>query len=72
MKEGPRGFDFTTTHVDEFLVVDNYPKARVEELGSFFDLKTEGTPDYFLGNYHQMKENGMWPILSKNCTQLAL
>ena len=42
--------DCIATHVDDLMVVAKNPKACMKELGSFFNLKTEGTPDYFLGN----------------------
>ena len=68
MKEGTHRCGYVSTDVDELMFVSKDPKSCMMELSSFFDLKTEGSSDYFLGNDYRQKENGMWATSSKKCT----
>ena len=44
----------------------------MDELVSFFKLKSKGPLDYFLGNDYRIKENGMWATSSKKYIHHAI
>ena len=55
VKEGPCRCDCVAVNDDNLMFVTKGLKVHVTELGLLFSLKTEGTPDYFLGSDHWQK-----------------
>jgi hypothetical protein len=43
-------YEYVCTHVDDFMIVSKRPEAIMENLKTFYVIKSEGPPEYYLGN----------------------
>ena len=72
MKPTPHGYDYITTHVDDFMVAAKDLSTYTKQLNAVFSLKSESTPNYFLRNNYRLRDNGLWAISAKKCIESAL
>jgi Reverse transcriptase (RNA-dependent DNA polymerase) len=64
-------YEYVCTHSDDFMIVGRKPQAVMEMLKKVYTIKSEGEPDYYLGNDYK-KIKGRWAIGCKKYLSEAL
>lgn len=63
LREDQDGYDYICTHVDDFKIVARDPKRWMGLIEGAFLIKTQGPPDYYLGNDYVYNAPGKFWLL---------
>ena len=55
-------YDYICTHVDDFCIFSKKPQPIMDQIKSIFTVKSEGPPEYYLGNDYRKDRKGRWNI----------
>jgi hypothetical protein len=55
-------YEYICTHVNYFCIFVQEPQPIMDQLKSIFTIKSEGPPEYYLGNNYKQDKKGRWCI----------
>jgi len=58
-------YEYVCSHVDEFCIFSRDPELIMKQIKSVFTVKSEGPPEYYLGNDFKKDRKGRWCIACK-------
>ena len=53
-------YEYICTHSDDFMIVSRTPEVIVEGLKKVYTIKSEGPPEYYLGNDYKKDKEDRW------------
>jgi hypothetical protein len=68
----PGNYEYVCTHSDDFMIVSKKPNDIMEAIKATYDVKSEGQPDYYLGNDYKKDSKGRWCFGCKRYIKEAL
>ena len=57
-----KSYEYICTHVDDFCIFSMNPQPIMDQIKSIFTVKSEGPPEYYLGNDFKTDSKGRWCI----------
>lgn len=55
-------YEYVCSHVDDFCIFSRDPESIMKQIKSVFTVKSEGPPEYYLGNDFKKDRKGRWCI----------
>ncbi len=57
-----KSYEYICSHVDDFCIFAKNPQPIMDQIKSIFTVKSEGPPEYYLGNDFRQDRKGRWCI----------
>jgi hypothetical protein len=55
-----KSYEYICTHLDDFMIVSSDAQSAMDALKETYTIKSEGPPDYYLGNHYKKDKKGRW------------
>jgi hypothetical protein len=65
-------YEYVCTHSDDFMIVSRKPQDIMDTIKVTYNVKSEGPPDYYLGNDYKKDRKGRWCFGCKRYIKEAL
>jgi Reverse transcriptase (RNA-dependent DNA polymerase) len=65
-------YEYVCTHSDDFMIAARKPQAIMDAIKETYNVKSEGPPDYYLGNDYKQDKKGRWCFGCKRYIKEAL
>jgi hypothetical protein len=65
-------YEYVCTHSDDFMIAARKPQAIMDAIKETYNVKSEGPPDYYLGNDYKRDKKGRWCFGCKRYIKEAL
>ncbi len=65
LNKDKKAYKYIRSHVDDFCIFSRDPKLIMTQIKSVFTVKSQGPPEYYLGNDFKKDQKGRWCIGSK-------
>ena len=65
-------YEYICTHSDDFMIVSKTPEVIMEGLKQVYTIKSEGPPEYYLGNDFKKDKKGRWCFGCKKYIQESI
>lgn len=62
MSKDKKSYEYICTHVDDFCIFSRDPQPIMDQIKTIFTIKSEGPPEYYLGNDFKTDRKGRWCI----------
>ena len=73
LRDDKSGYAYICTPVDDFKVIDTYPKMWIKRISAVFLIKSHGSCAYYFGNDYQFHDSSnAWTYDTKRYAKEAL
>ena len=67
-----KSYEYICTHVDDFCIFSRNPQSVMDQITDVYTVKSQGPPDYYLGNNFKRDKKNRWCIGSRKYITEAL